>query len=65
MKTTIVPDGTVETWYDRKTRSYVTVRKNALGDQVGDASYDGDRESAKLAHRWMVNGPKCSKKEQS
>jgi hypothetical protein len=40
----------VETWYDPQTRSYVTQRKDSEGNQIGDAEYAGNRDSAAFAH---------------
>lgn len=33
----------IESWYDRKTRSYVTKKLDAEGNQIGDANYDGTK----------------------
>lgn len=41
----------VEQWYDRGTRSWITRIVNALGHQVGDAAYDGNRTSAAVSKR--------------
>lgn len=37
---------TVEMWYDRCTRSWVIQRRNAAGDQVGNADYVGTKAGA-------------------
>ena len=37
---------TVTQWYDYHTRSFVTQWKDQAGTQVGDADYDGSKESA-------------------
>lgn len=34
-----------ETWYDKKTRCWVTQVRDARGNQIGDAFYDGNRAS--------------------
>ena len=41
-----LPDGgKIETWYDRPSRSWVSQRKDAAGNQVGEAQYDGHRDA--------------------
>jgi hypothetical protein len=35
----------IDTWYDRHCRSYVTQLKDSNGFQIGDANYDGTKES--------------------
>lgn len=40
---------TVERFYDRRSRSSVTLVKDECGNQVGEADYSGNRESAKFA----------------
>lgn len=46
---------TVETWYDRGQRSYVTQLKDPHGNQIGDAYHDGDKVGAIHSHRMKVN----------
>lgn len=41
---------TVETWYDRRSRNWITQTKDAAGNQISDATYTGNRISANLAH---------------
>jgi len=40
----------VETWYLRQERSYLTQIKNSNCDQIGEAVYTGNKESAIKAH---------------
>jgi len=52
---TKVAGGSVETWYDKGTRSWVTQTKDAEGNQVGEAEYTGrGKASAKNAHDFAV-----------
>jgi hypothetical protein len=44
----------IETWYARKTRSYVTQLKDEQGNQVGEAYYGGSRASA-IGHRMFLS----------
>ena len=37
-------------WYDRSTRSTVVQTLDASGNQVGEADYSGNKQSADLAH---------------
>lgn len=39
----------VQTWYDRKTRSWVTQLKDGEGNQVGDAQYDAAHDSVVIS----------------
>lgn len=43
---TSVFGGTVETWYDRQTRNWVTQLKDTKGNQVGDAAFSGTKLEA-------------------
>jgi len=53
---TKVAGGSVETWYDKGTRSWVTQTKDAEGNQVGEAEYTGrGKASAKNAHDFAVS----------
>lgn len=45
----------VQTWYDRHTRSWVTALKDMEGNQIGDASYDGDKDGIQLSRQAMVD----------
>lgn len=46
------PNGfTVETWYDRRSRNWITQTKDAEGNQVGEASFGGDQITARLNHK--------------
>jgi len=51
---TKVGDYSVETWYDKKSRNYVTQTKDAYRFQIGDADYSGTKESSLFAHRMAV-----------
>lgn len=57
-RVTDVEDGTVDTWYDSGSRSWVTQRLDAEGNQIGDANYDGTQEDAKRSHADMVSDSK-------
>ena len=45
---------TVERFWDRRTRSSVTRVLDARGNQIGDASYDGNKTTADFVLRMMV-----------
>ena len=45
---------TVETFYDRKTRSSVTRLIDSVGNQVGDADYSGTKQSDDYMKNQMV-----------
>jgi len=49
---------TVDQWYDHHTRSWVTQLKDSEGNQVGEAEYDGTRESAEVSREWKENEAK-------
>jgi hypothetical protein len=57
-RVTPVEDGTVDTWYDSGSRSWVTQRLDAKGNQIGDANYDGTQDDAKISHAKMVSDAK-------
>jgi hypothetical protein len=45
----------VDRWYDRHQRSWVVVRKDAEGNQIGDAFYDGVRKGAvAMEKQWCL-----------
>jgi len=54
MKTKCTNGNTVESWYDRKTRSTVVRVIAACGNQLGDADYCGCRDTAKHARRVAI-----------
>lgn len=54
MKTKCNNGNTVERFYDRATKSSVTRVLNADGNQVGDASYDGNKITADFVWCGMV-----------
>jgi Tfp pilus assembly protein PilX len=60
LKTVCANGNTVESWYDRKTKSYVTATKDQEGNQIGDAEYDGGKKSRAFSVNEMVkrNGGK-------
>lgn len=45
------PAVTVDRWYDRNTRSWVVQKKDANGNQVGDAVYSGTKAGAVAAEK--------------
>ena len=45
---------TVERFYDRRSRSSVTLVKDPEGNQIGDANYDGDKVSAAFSMETMI-----------
>lgn len=51
MLTELPGGGKVETWYDRRSRNYVTQLKDSEGNQVGEAEYSGTRAGANLSHK--------------
>ena len=53
---TKVAGGSVETWYDKSNRLWVTQTKDAEGNQVGDADFTArGKASAKNAHDFAVS----------
>jgi len=54
MKTLCKNGNSVERFYDRKSRSSVTRVLDAAGNQIGDASYDGNRLTAKYVKDIMI-----------
>lgn len=45
--------GSVDMWYDRQTRSWVVQKKDAEGNQIGDAYYTGSKSDAqKTKESW-------------
>jgi hypothetical protein len=53
---TPVANGLVETWYDSQSKNYVTQAKDAQGNQIGEAKYDGTKESANTSHNELLQG---------
>lgn len=49
-KTLCKNGNTVLRWYDRITRSTVIQTLDATGNQVGEADYSGNKQSADFAH---------------
>jgi len=54
VKTKCNNGNTVERFYDRKTKSSVTRVVDACGNQIGDASYDGNKITASFVWCGMV-----------
>lgn len=53
---TKVEGGSIETWYDKSNRLWVTQTKDAEGNQVGDADFTArGKASAKNAHDFAVS----------
>ena len=53
---TKVEGGSIETWYDKSNRLWVTQTKDAEGNQVGDADFTArGKVSAKNAHDFAVS----------
>jgi len=46
---------TVETWYDRHSRNYITQTKDVEGNQLGDALYAGCRANSESNHVHAVD----------
>lgn len=44
----------VETYFDRKTKNFVTITKDSEQNQIGDADYNGHINSAAVAHLWAL-----------
>ncbi len=54
MKDTIIHNFTVSTWYDRRTRNYITQLKDTNGNQIGDALYDFRPSGARMSRAALV-----------
>lgn len=54
MKTQLDNGITVDTWYDRQSRNWVTQTFDADGNQIADAEYSGDRKSAQIDHQQAI-----------
>ena len=54
MKTKCKNGNTVERFYERTSRSSVTRVLDANGNQIGDASYDGNKKSAAFVKAAMI-----------
>jgi hypothetical protein len=58
MKTPIVhckSGNYVESWYDRSTRSWITLTKDGADCQIGEADYDGHPDSRDCSRRLRIN----------
>ncbi len=58
-KTLCKNGNTVLRWYDRRTRSTVIQTLDASGNQVGEADYSGNKQSADLAHAVILKQNGC------
>lgn len=54
MKTLCGNGNTIESWYDRKTRSSVIQTLDAAGNQIGDANYSGNKKSAAFTRAQII-----------
>ena len=45
---------TVETWYDRRSRLWITQLKDAEGNQIDGASFSGNKAGAEINHQAKV-----------
>ena len=45
----------VETWYDRKTRNWITEAKDAYGHELASTLISGDGNDAAVSHIWTLN----------
>lgn len=52
--TTFSTGHTIETWYDKSSKNWVTYAKSPDSRQLGAADYNGNKDSAKFAHEQMV-----------
>lgn len=55
----------VETWWDRRSRNWITQLKDENGYQVGHAGFSGNKDGAELEHDHMVNEAERIRKEES
>lgn len=53
-KTLCANGNTVLRWYDRRTRSTVIQTLDASGNQIGEAEYSGNKQSADAVHAWIL-----------
>lgn len=44
---------TIDSWYDRSERVWITTVKDANGNQVGDALVDGNRHDKDASRRFL------------
>lgn len=49
-KTDLGELGTLESWYDRRSRSWITQRKDKAGNQIGEALLAGQSKTMKSNH---------------
>lgn len=53
----------VDGWYDRSTRSHITMVVDAYGNQVGEAAYDGTKAGRDVSRRWAAEKIAAAKQE--
>lgn len=51
MITTFQNSHTIETWYDRKSRNWITQHKDSNRNQIGNASFSGNKQLANITHK--------------
>jgi len=54
MITTYSSGHTIETWYDRKSRNWITQLFDKNQYQIDDAIYTGNKICANIAHKEMI-----------
>jgi hypothetical protein len=60
MESTKYPGHKMETFFDRSTRSYVTMLVHENGDQCGDAMYDGTKADRDASRRIIEPDKYCT-----
>jgi len=53
-KTLCKNGNTIFRWYDRRTRSTVIQTLDPQGNQIGEADYSGNKQSADWAHERII-----------
>ena len=54
MITTFENGHIIDTWYDRKTRNWITQLRDSNDYQVGDAIFSGNKKDATISHKDMI-----------
>ena len=49
-----VGEVTIDTWFDKTSRCWITAKKDADGNQIGDAEISGDKVGAAHAHDRVI-----------
>ena len=44
----------VETWWDKQSRNFITETKDAEGNPIGDATLTGEKLGGAIAHLWAL-----------